>query len=54
MGARALIRKKPTGATVIPMAQVITDTRMITWTTPVVTLILNLWGSPVDFQRLVV
>lgn len=34
------------------MAQVNMDTRMITSTTPVVTLSLNLWGSPVDFQRL--
>jgi hypothetical protein len=55
MGARVqheLTRKKPTGATVMPMTQGIMDTRMITSITPVTTLSLGLWGSPVDFQRL--
>jgi hypothetical protein len=55
MGARVqheLTRKKPTGATVMPMTQGIMDTRMITSITPVTTLSLDLWGSPVDFQRL--
>lgn len=57
MGVRVqhgLIRKKPTGATVILMAQGIMDTRMITSITPVTTLGLILWGPPVDFQRLAV